>query len=147
MFYREAGQFKTSYFADLAAFPIRQDRIGMFATLYYAVATAKWCKRKNRLPSLPPKKSRPMTRPGMRRRRTLKTMATVRSSSRCPACRMTLERKTKTTARKPNRPVRDSSTDLEAPVEAARLSNGGALGCPRGPFGRREVRSALFLRA
>jgi len=29
MFYREAGQFKTSYFADQAVFPIRQDRIGL----------------------------------------------------------------------------------------------------------------------
>jgi branched-chain amino acid transport system permease protein len=30
MFYREAGQFKTSYQADTAIFPIRQDRIGIF---------------------------------------------------------------------------------------------------------------------
>ena len=30
MFYREAGQFKTSYASDLQAFPIRQDKIGMF---------------------------------------------------------------------------------------------------------------------
>jgi len=29
MFYREAGQFKTSYGADQAIFPIRQDRIGL----------------------------------------------------------------------------------------------------------------------
>jgi branched-chain amino acid transport system permease protein len=29
MFYREAGQFKTSYIADMAIFPIRQDRIGL----------------------------------------------------------------------------------------------------------------------
>src|SRR5215475_10995645 len=29
MFYREAGQFKTSYDADLAIFPIRQDLIGV----------------------------------------------------------------------------------------------------------------------
>jgi branched-chain amino acid transport system permease protein len=29
MFYREAGQFKTSYQADQAVFPIRQDRIGL----------------------------------------------------------------------------------------------------------------------
>ncbi|MBX6426342.1 MAG: branched-chain amino acid ABC transporter permease [Variibacter sp.] len=29
MLYREAGQFKTSYLADQAIFPIRQDRIGM----------------------------------------------------------------------------------------------------------------------
>ena len=31
MFYREAGQFKTSYAADMAIFPIRQDRIGLGA--------------------------------------------------------------------------------------------------------------------
>ena len=29
MFYREAGQFKTDYAADMAVFPIRQDRIGV----------------------------------------------------------------------------------------------------------------------
>src|SRR6202163_4818697 len=29
MFYREAGQFKTSYQADVAIFPIRQDRIAI----------------------------------------------------------------------------------------------------------------------
>ena len=29
MFYREAGQFKTSYDADSQIFPIRQDRIGV----------------------------------------------------------------------------------------------------------------------
>ena len=29
MFYREAGQFKTSYQADQALFPIRQDKIGI----------------------------------------------------------------------------------------------------------------------
>ena len=29
MFYREAGQFKTSYAADVAVFPIVQDRIGI----------------------------------------------------------------------------------------------------------------------
>ncbi|GAB5378169.1 MAG: branched-chain amino acid ABC transporter permease [Acuticoccus sp.] len=29
MFYREAGQFKTSYAADQAAFPVREDRIGI----------------------------------------------------------------------------------------------------------------------
>ncbi len=36
MIYREAGQFKTSYAADMAVFPIRQDRIGM--ALILAVA-------------------------------------------------------------------------------------------------------------
>src|ERR1700682_3018886 len=29
MFYREAGQFKTSYQADAAIFPVRQDRIAI----------------------------------------------------------------------------------------------------------------------
>lgn len=29
MFYREAGQFKTTYAADMAAFPVREDRIGI----------------------------------------------------------------------------------------------------------------------
>ena len=29
MFYREAGQFKTTYQADQAVFPILQDRIGL----------------------------------------------------------------------------------------------------------------------
>ena len=36
MFYREAGQFKTTYAADMAVFPIRQDRIGL--ALILAVA-------------------------------------------------------------------------------------------------------------
>ena len=36
MFYREAGQFKTTYAADMAIFPIRQDRIGF--ALILAVA-------------------------------------------------------------------------------------------------------------
>ena len=31
MFYREAGQFKVSYAADAAIFPIRQDRIAIVA--------------------------------------------------------------------------------------------------------------------
>ena len=29
MFYREAGQYKTSYAADMAVFPLRQDRVGL----------------------------------------------------------------------------------------------------------------------
>ena len=37
MFYREAGQFKTSYGADMAIFPIRQDRIGLAIILAIAV--------------------------------------------------------------------------------------------------------------
>ena len=36
MFYREAGQFKTSYAADSAVFPIRQDRIALAALLAFA---------------------------------------------------------------------------------------------------------------
>lgn len=37
MFYREAGQFKTSYEADQALFPIRQDKIGVALVLLCAV--------------------------------------------------------------------------------------------------------------
>lgn len=36
MIYREAGQFKTSYAADQAIFPIRLDRWGMLVTLFVA---------------------------------------------------------------------------------------------------------------
>ena len=36
MFYREAGQFKTSYGADSQIFPIRQDRIAMLMTAVLA---------------------------------------------------------------------------------------------------------------
>ena len=36
MFYREAGQFKTTYAADMAVFPIRQDRIGIGLILLVA---------------------------------------------------------------------------------------------------------------
>src|SRR6202042_3886913 len=36
LFYREAGQFKTSYAADRAIFPIRQDRIGLGLILIVA---------------------------------------------------------------------------------------------------------------
>ena len=36
MFYRETGQFKTSYAADMAIFPIRQDRIGLALILVVA---------------------------------------------------------------------------------------------------------------
>ena len=36
MFYREVGQFKTSYAADQAIFPIRQDRIGLALILLVA---------------------------------------------------------------------------------------------------------------
>src|ERR671912_85237 len=38
MFYREAGQYKTSYAADMAVFPLRQDRIG----LAIIIAAAYW---------------------------------------------------------------------------------------------------------
>lgn len=36
MFYREAGQFKTSYAADMAIFPIRQDRIAVWLLIGFA---------------------------------------------------------------------------------------------------------------
>ena len=36
MIYREAGQFKTSYAADQALLPIRQDRIGLYLILFAA---------------------------------------------------------------------------------------------------------------
>jgi len=36
VFYREAGQFKTTYAADMATFPIRQDRIGLALILFVA---------------------------------------------------------------------------------------------------------------
>ena len=37
MLYREVGQFKTTYAADQAVFPIRQDRIGIAVILFLAV--------------------------------------------------------------------------------------------------------------
>ena len=37
MFYREVGQFKTTYQADMAVFPIRQDRIGVAAIVAIAL--------------------------------------------------------------------------------------------------------------
>jgi len=40
VFYREAGQFKTSYAADMAVFPLRQDRIGLAAIVAVAYAVA-----------------------------------------------------------------------------------------------------------
>src|ERR1700744_1309242 len=36
MLYRETGQFKTSYAADMAIFPIRQDRIALLVLLVFA---------------------------------------------------------------------------------------------------------------
>jgi branched-chain amino acid transport system permease protein len=36
MFYREAGEFKTTYRADMAVFPVRQDRIALGALLFAA---------------------------------------------------------------------------------------------------------------
>ena len=38
MFYREAGQFKTSYAADMAVFPLRQDRVGIAVIIAAALA-------------------------------------------------------------------------------------------------------------
>src|SRR3954467_7519868 len=40
VFYREAGQFKTSYAADMAVFPLRQDRIGLGLIIAAAYALA-----------------------------------------------------------------------------------------------------------
>ncbi|MEZ5727120.1 MAG: branched-chain amino acid ABC transporter permease [Burkholderiaceae bacterium] len=42
MFYREAGQFKTSYKADSAVFPILQDRIGVAVILLLAFVAVPW---------------------------------------------------------------------------------------------------------
>ena len=42
MFYREAGQFKTSYAADQALLPIRQDRIGLLVILAVAFVLLPW---------------------------------------------------------------------------------------------------------
>jgi branched-chain amino acid transport system permease protein len=42
MFYREAGQFKTSYNADMAVFPILQDRIGIAIILVVAFAVVPY---------------------------------------------------------------------------------------------------------
>src|SRR5678816_334333 len=36
MLYREAGQYKTTYAADMAVFPILQDRIGLGVILFVA---------------------------------------------------------------------------------------------------------------
>src|SRR3982750_4469999 len=36
MLYREAGQYKTSYAADMAMFPVLQDRIGMIVVIAIA---------------------------------------------------------------------------------------------------------------
>jgi branched-chain amino acid transport system permease protein len=36
VFYRDAGQFKTNYSADMAVFPLREDRIGLAAILFMA---------------------------------------------------------------------------------------------------------------
>ena len=36
MFYREAGQFKTSYAGDQAVFPIFQDRVFVIAVIFFA---------------------------------------------------------------------------------------------------------------
>lgn len=42
MFYREAGQFNTTYTADQQMFPIRQDRIGMAIILAIALFVVPW---------------------------------------------------------------------------------------------------------
>ena len=40
MFYRETGQFRTSYAADMAIFPLREDRIGIAVVILAAYALA-----------------------------------------------------------------------------------------------------------
>src|SRR5450631_3305983 len=42
MFYREAGQFKTSYAADMAVMPIPQDRIGLGVILFVVTVIIPW---------------------------------------------------------------------------------------------------------
>ena len=42
MLYREVGQFKTSYAADEAVFPILQDRIGVIADRL--PSPSSWCR-------------------------------------------------------------------------------------------------------
>jgi branched-chain amino acid transport system permease protein len=42
MFYREAGQFRTTYQADMAVFPIRQDRIGLGIIIALAFSVPLW---------------------------------------------------------------------------------------------------------
>src|SRR5262249_57625596 len=42
MLYREAGQFKTNYAADVAVFPILQDRIGLAVILFIAAVIIPW---------------------------------------------------------------------------------------------------------
>lgn len=42
MFYREAGQFKTTYSADMAVFPILQDRVGIAIILVVAFAVVPY---------------------------------------------------------------------------------------------------------
>ena len=40
MIYREAGQFKSSYAADMAVFPLKQDRIGIVVIILLAYSMA-----------------------------------------------------------------------------------------------------------
>ena len=42
MLYREAGQFKSNYAADVAIFPILQDRIGLAVILFIAAVIIPW---------------------------------------------------------------------------------------------------------
>ena len=41
MLYREVGQYKTSYAADMAVFPIFQDRIGLAVILVVAFVVCR----------------------------------------------------------------------------------------------------------
>ena len=45
MFYREAGQYKTTYAADMAIFPIRQDRYGVALILFVAFVVVPGVRR------------------------------------------------------------------------------------------------------
>ena len=42
MLYREAGQFKTNYAADMAIMPILQDRVGLGVILFVAAVLIPW---------------------------------------------------------------------------------------------------------
>ena len=50
MFYREAGQFKTTYVDDAAIFPIRQDRIGIAVILASRSSPCRCSRRRTSSP-------------------------------------------------------------------------------------------------
>ena len=51
MFYRENGQFKTTYRSDQQIFPIRQDRVFMLALLVLGFGVVPWWRRATTSPS------------------------------------------------------------------------------------------------